>query len=88
MAVPLPWWADESFDPTHPSMSGLPGHKQLALELPTPWSVPKLLEAHRQMMKHAERNPSDDYDEYVRRCRPLGSYGASFARDADSRSVR
>jgi len=71
MASPLSWWADESFAPTHPSIRGLLGQERLAFELPAPWSVPKLLETHRQMMKHAEQNPSDDYDEFRRRCQPL-----------------
>ena len=36
-----------------------------------------MLEAHRQMMKHAEQNPSDDYDEFLRHCRPLRMLAAT-----------
>ncbi len=77
MELPLAWWADESFDPSDPSMRGLVGYKKLVRELPAPWSVPKLLELHRGTMKHAEQNPSDDYDEYLRRCRPLQMLAAT-----------
>ena len=72
LASPLRWLADGSFDPGERAVRGWFDVKRFPLgELSAPWTVPKLLETHRKTMKHAEENPSDDYDEYLRRCRPI-----------------
>ncbi len=81
---PLRWLADGAFDPGEQSVRGWFDQERLPLDdLPTPWTMQMLLEAHHQMMKHAEENPSDDYDEYLRRCLPLNV----LAQTGDLRSV-